>query len=80
MIVRGQHQQALRVLQKAARWNKVTLPGSQHLITTMKKIQKKVKEKFLLTQFTGLESTDGFNLMLLPSTCDKLKTGITHHS
>lgn len=42
LIVRGRHQQALRVLQKAGRWNRVALPAEEELYVIMEHIQKEV--------------------------------------
>ncbi|KAG7157391.1 Organic cation transporter protein-like 6 [Homarus americanus] len=38
LIVQGQHDRAMKVLEKAARWNKATLPPRDQLLTMMKNI------------------------------------------
>ncbi|XP_042243092.1 uncharacterized protein LOC121880103 [Homarus americanus] len=40
LIVRGQHNRAMKVLEKAARWNKATLPPRDQLLAMMKEIQQ----------------------------------------
>ncbi|XP_063591453.1 organic cation transporter protein-like [Penaeus indicus] len=40
LIVRGHHEKALKVLQKAARWNKATLPPPSNLYALMSDIQE----------------------------------------
>lgn len=42
LIVRGRHDDALRVLQKAARWNKAQLPPEEELRALMDHIRKEV--------------------------------------
>lgn len=42
LIVRGHHEKALKVLQKAARWNKATLPPASNLYALMSDIQEEV--------------------------------------
>lgn len=42
LIVRGRHDQAIQVLRKAARWNRVTLQSETDLRSLMKEIQKEV--------------------------------------
>ncbi|XP_042889431.1 uncharacterized protein LOC122264551 [Penaeus japonicus] len=44
LIVRGRHQQALRVLQKAGRWNRVALPAEEELYVIMEHIQKEAQK------------------------------------
>lgn len=39
LIVRGYHERALKILQKAARWNKVQLPTDSQLLSIMRDIQ-----------------------------------------
>ncbi|XP_042204348.1 organic cation transporter protein-like [Homarus americanus] len=41
LVVRGHHDRALRVLQKAAAWNNASLPPSQELLSIMKEIELK---------------------------------------
>ncbi|XP_071547082.1 organic cation transporter protein-like [Panulirus ornatus] len=41
LIIRGQHERALRVLEKAAKQNKVTLPSKAELLRIMEEIQHK---------------------------------------
>ncbi|KAK3875447.1 hypothetical protein Pcinc_019682 [Petrolisthes cinctipes] len=47
LAVVGQHQRALKVLRRAAKLNKVTLPSDQDLLAIMKKVQEQttIKEK-----------------------------------
>lgn len=42
LIVRGKQRQALKVLQKAASWNKVTLPPQDNLLTLMDNVKQQV--------------------------------------
>lgn len=44
LIVRGRHQHALRVLQKAGRWNKVAMPAEEELYVIMENIQKEAQK------------------------------------
>ncbi|XP_037793750.1 organic cation transporter protein-like isoform X2 [Penaeus monodon] len=44
LIVRGRHQHALRVLQKAGCWNKVAMPTEEELFVIMENIQKKAQK------------------------------------
>ncbi|XP_047482516.1 organic cation transporter protein-like [Penaeus chinensis] len=44
LIVRGRHQHALRVLQKAGRWNKVAMPAEEELYAIMENIQKEAQK------------------------------------
>lgn len=43
LAVRGQHQRALSILKRAARWNKVTLPPDDELIAILKSGRDEVK-------------------------------------
>lgn len=44
LIVKGRHQEALRVLRRAAKWNKVKLPHDEELLTVMAEIQKEQED------------------------------------
>ncbi|KAG0715484.1 Solute carrier family 22 member 5 [Chionoecetes opilio] len=54
LIVRGHHERALRVLHKAARWNRVTLPEHRELRALMKDIQESTTPPAM-----GTEGTEG---------------------
>ncbi|XP_047493242.1 solute carrier family 22 member 20-like isoform X2 [Penaeus chinensis] len=45
LIVRGHHEKALKVLQKAARWNKATLPPASNLYALMSDIQRSPRQR-----------------------------------
>ena len=44
LIVRGRFNEALSIIEKAARWNKVNLPQTEELLQFMTKIQKEVNQ------------------------------------
>ncbi|XP_042870406.1 organic cation transporter protein-like [Penaeus japonicus] len=45
LIVKGHHDRAIKVLQRAARWNKVTLPSSDELRKIMMNIQEETENE-----------------------------------
>ncbi|KAB7504959.1 Solute carrier family 22 member 6 [Armadillidium nasatum] len=54
LIVSGSHDLALKAIRRAGKWNKVTLPSDEELLTRMKSIQKSSRKQSITEEENGV--------------------------